>query len=48
MVKAAPTSSFVVTQPEFLFQFFVVALDDPAMLGQSHQIGKLRVGGQRG
>ena len=45
MVKAAPASSFIVTQPEFLLQFFVVALDDSAMLGQSHQLGKLRVGG---
>ena len=45
MVKTAPASSFIVAQSEFLLQFFVVALDDPAMLGQSHQIGMLSGGG---
>lgn len=48
MVKAAPASSLIVAQSEFLLQFFVVALDDPLMLGQAHQIGKLSVGGQSG
>jgi hypothetical protein len=32
MVKAAPTSSFVVAQSEFLLEFLLVALNDPAML----------------
>jgi hypothetical protein len=46
MVKPAPASSFIVAQSEFLLQFFVVTLDDPALLGQAHQIGKRGVGGQ--
>src|SRR5215472_5427546 len=41
MVKTTPTPSFIVAQSEFLFQLLVVPLDDPAMLGQAHHIGKL-------
>src|SRR5215467_815626 len=48
MVKAAPTPSFIVAQSEFLFQLLVVPLDDPAMLGQAHQIGKFSFGRESG
>src|ERR1700683_5639159 len=48
MVKTAPASSFVMTQSEFLLQLLVVALDDPAMLRHSHQIGKWGGLGQSG
>ena len=46
MVKAAPASSFIMAPVEFLLQFFVITLDDPALLGQAHQIGKRGVSGQ--
>jgi len=49
MMKATPTTSFVVTQTEFLLKFLVVPLDDPAMFGQVHQLnqrGIRRQGGQ--
>lgn len=48
MVKAAPASSFIMSQSEFLLQFLAVTLDDPAMFGQSHQISKLHGFGQSG
>src|ERR1700751_6389568 len=48
MVKTAPASSFIISQSEFLLQLLVVALDDPTMFGQSHQISKLHVFGQSG
>jgi hypothetical protein len=31
MMKAAPAASFEVAQAKFLFQFFVIAFDDPAL-----------------
>jgi len=37
MVKSAPTPAFIVSQPQFLFEFFIVAFDDPAMFGQLDQ-----------
>jgi hypothetical protein len=42
VVKTAPASSFIMSQSEFLFQFLVIALDYPAMFGQSDQILKLQ------
>jgi hypothetical protein len=38
MMKAPPTSAFIVTQPKFLLQFFVIALDDPAVLRHADQV----------
>ena len=29
------------TEAEFLLEFLVVALDDPTMFGQAHQVSKL-------
>jgi len=48
MVEAAPASPFKVAETQFLLQLFVVALDDPPMLGHPHQILKLRLRRQRG
>ena len=48
MVKTAPASSFVMTKSEFLLEFFVVALDDPAMFRYAHQIFQLGGLGQSG
>ena len=48
MMKAAPTASFVMAQAEFLFQFLVIAFDDPAMFGQVHQFPQTNVRRQGG
>ena len=37
VVKAAPASSFVVIEPEFLLEFLIVALDPPAQFGRFHE-----------
>src|SRR5580700_7871132 len=37
MVKAAPSSSFEMTETNFLLEILVVALDAPAQLGEVHQ-----------
>ena len=39
MMKTAPTAAFEVSQSEFLFQFFVIPFDDPALTrSKSHKI----------
>jgi hypothetical protein len=40
MMKATPTASFVVTQTEFLLQFLIIPLDNPAVFGHVHQFDK--------
>ena len=40
MVEAAPAASFEVAQPEFLFQFLVIAFDDPALFCLSDKIAQ--------
>src|ERR1035441_5261805 len=37
MVKSPPVAAFIMTHPEFLFEFLVVALDHPAVLADSDQ-----------
>lgn len=37
MMKAAPTSPFVVAKSEFLFEVLIVPLDPPAQLGDANQ-----------
>jgi hypothetical protein len=37
VVKSPPVAAFIVTQAEFLFEFFIVALNHPAMLADSDQ-----------
>jgi hypothetical protein len=46
MMKTAPSSSFIVTQSEFLFQFFIVPFNDPAMLGEADQFSQRNIGGE--
>jgi hypothetical protein len=41
VVKTAPAPSFEMAQPQFLFQFLVIALDNPTLFSQSHQIPQL-------
>ena len=36
MMKAAPAASLEVSEAEFLLQFLIVALNDPAMFRQMH------------
>src|SRR5665213_3467472 len=37
VVKATPVAPLIVTEPEFLLQFLIVALDAPAQLDQTDQ-----------
>src|ERR1035441_5853640 len=46
MMKPSPTASLEMPQPQFLLQFFVVALDDPTKLGQEDQVPEFRFRGQ--
>ena len=48
MMETSPTTSFVVAQAEFLLQFLVIPLDDPAMFGQVRQFPETNVRGQSG
>jgi len=48
MMKAAPSASFIVTEPEFLLQFLIVALDPPAQLGQVNEIPQRHIRRQSG
>jgi hypothetical protein len=40
MMKTAPSAIFEVAQAEFLFQFFVIAFDDPALFRSSDQFAQ--------
>jgi hypothetical protein len=44
VVETSPTSPFVVTQPQFLLEFLVVALDPPAQFGGVDQLGDRAAG----
>ena len=46
MVKATPTSTFVMAQAEFTFQLFVITFDAPAQFGIIDECGEGRVLGQ--
>jgi hypothetical protein len=48
VVKAPPTSAFVVAQPNLLLEFEIIALDPPAQLGQVDQALEPDVGRQGG
>jgi len=48
MMKPTPAASFVVAQTEFLLQFLIVSLDDPAMFRQVHQFDQRGIGRQSG
>jgi hypothetical protein len=38
MMKTAPTTSFVVAQPEFLLPFLIIQFDDSATFGEMHEV----------
>jgi len=44
MMKTSPASSFIMTQSKFLLQFFVIPLDDPALLGHANQVLEFGLG----
>src|SRR3954467_8753459 len=46
MMKAAPATALIVIEPDFLFQFFVIALNAPSAFGGGHQILERDVGRQ--
>ena len=48
MVEAAPAASFEVAQPQFLFQFLIIAFDDPALFCQPDQSAETDAFGQIG
>ena len=48
MVKATPTSTFVMVQAEFTFELFVITFDTPAQFGIIDECGEGRVLGQGG
>jgi hypothetical protein len=41
MMESAPASPFIMTEAQFLLQFLVVTLDDPAVFGDLDQILQL-------
>ena len=47
MVKATPTSTFVMAQAEFTFELFVITFDAPAQFGIIDECGEGRVLGHR-
>lgn len=47
MMKASPTSPFIVAEPQFLFQVLVVPLDAPAHVRLGHQVVQRDVVRQR-
>jgi hypothetical protein len=46
MMKAAPATALIVIEPDFLFQFLIVALNAPSAFGGGHQIRERGVGRQ--
>ena len=48
MMKAAPSASFIVAEPELLLQFLIVALDPLAQFGQVDEIPQRHIGWQSG
>src|SRR4029077_6109354 len=46
MMKTAPASAFVMSQSQFLLEFLIVPLNDPALLGQFDQVGEGGLCGQ--
>src|SRR5207237_8669896 len=48
MMEATPAAPFVVTEPDLLLEFLIVALDAPAQLGQIDELREADVLRQRG
>ena len=47
MMKPPPAASFKVSQAEFLFQFLVIAFDNPAVFGEINQFTERGIGWKR-
>ena len=47
-MKSSPAATFVMSQPQFLLELFVVSLDDPTMLGCFYQLSECGIGGEGG
>jgi hypothetical protein len=48
MMKSSPAATFVMSQSQFLLEFFVVSLDDLAMLGYFYQLSGWGIGRKGG
>ena len=48
MVEAAPASPFVMVETQLILEFLEIALDAPANLGETYQVFKRNVLGNRG
>jgi hypothetical protein len=46
MVKPAPASALKMTQPQFLFQFLVIAFNDPAVFGKVDEVSQRQISGK--
>ena len=46
MVKPAPASPLKMTQSQFLFQFLVIAFNDPAVFSKVHKVSQRQVCGK--
>src|ERR1700676_3125916 len=47
MVKAAPSASLVVTEPDLLLEFLIVSFDAPAQLGKIDELAEADLRRQR-
>ena len=43
MMEAAPATPLKVSEPDFLFQLLIIALDAPAQFGQIDQTGEANI-----
>jgi hypothetical protein len=48
MVKASPASPFVMVKTQLILEFLEIALDAPANLGETYQVFKRNIRGNRG
>lgn len=48
MMEASPATPLVMAEPEFLFEFLIVALDAPAQFGGADERCERSVGGESG
>ena len=48
MVKAGPAAALIVAEPEFLFEFLIIALDEPSQLGEIDEALDRGLGGEVG
>lgn len=48
MMETAPAAPHIMVEPEFLFEFLIVAFDAPAQFGGADERAKRSVGGKCG